>query len=421
MKFSYLLRLERLRQNIKQEELAKGICSTSYLSKIENGKAEPSDEILQLLFDRLNFPFPNLQAEDHLEELNNQFKKIIDQRDRESAQLMLKEMDTISSVNNTSIDFLLIQTRLLMFEEQTSSIVENNLSLLKSVEKDLSSRQKFYYSLVQGLYEYNDNHFSNSLKFFNEAENLCLQFPVDDWEKSELHYVLSLASLSDYRNITAIEYAQYALDYFNSKMLLSRSISCLIIIGLAKKRIGQIEEAVITFREAMELLSDNDASIHLALIEHNLGLCYSLIGDKKKALQSFESALKMKKHANSKIVTAIAILKEYFKMDNSKMAGAWLAKCMSLITQVTQNRTYYEQHLSVYKLLLSDSADSHKFFKDILKYFDDLRNYYHCFIYCNLFSKKLTNQNEYKSATIYYEKAFDYYLKHKKVNYWGDL
>lgn len=94
---------------------------------------------------------------------------------------------------------------------------------------------------------------------------------------------------------------------------------------------------------------------------------------------------------------------------------------MSLITQVTQNRTYYEQHLSVYKLLLSDSADSHKFFKDILKYFDDLRNYYHCFIYCNLFSKKLTNQNEYKSATIYYEKAFDYYLKHKKVNYWGDL
>ena len=33
--------------------MCKGICTVSYLSKIETGKAEPSEEVLQLLLDRL--------------------------------------------------------------------------------------------------------------------------------------------------------------------------------------------------------------------------------------------------------------------------------------------------------------------------------------------------------------------------------
>ena len=44
---------ERLRRNWSQEGLCSGICTVSYLSKIENGKAEPSEEILVLLFRRL--------------------------------------------------------------------------------------------------------------------------------------------------------------------------------------------------------------------------------------------------------------------------------------------------------------------------------------------------------------------------------
>lgn len=285
MNFSHLLKIERLRQNIKQEDLAKGICAASYLSKIENGKATPSYEILHLLFARLDYPFPPL--EESVDEVVNQFKKIIDQRDHKAAYLLLKEMEALSDTTITSIDYILIQTRLLMFNAQPSPTVDKNISLLNTIENDMSSRQKFHYYLVQGLQEYNDNHFSNSLTFFNEAEKLCSRFTVDEWERAELHYVLSLAALSHYRELTAIEYAQYALAYFNSKMLLSRSISCLIVIGLAKKRIGIIEEAIMTFNEAIELLLDNDSSFHMELIEHNLGICYSLMNDEKRALQSF--------------------------------------------------------------------------------------------------------------------------------------
>ena len=52
-----LLRRERLRRNWSQKGLCRGICSVSYLSKIEQGKTEAAPEILRLLFARLDLPW----------------------------------------------------------------------------------------------------------------------------------------------------------------------------------------------------------------------------------------------------------------------------------------------------------------------------------------------------------------------------
>ena len=50
---------ERLRRDWSQEGLCKGICAVSYLSKIEQGKIVPSDEILEALFSRLGIHWEN--------------------------------------------------------------------------------------------------------------------------------------------------------------------------------------------------------------------------------------------------------------------------------------------------------------------------------------------------------------------------
>ena len=52
-----VIRRERLRRDWSQEGLCKGICAVSYLSKIEQGKAAVSPEILRMLFDRLKLPW----------------------------------------------------------------------------------------------------------------------------------------------------------------------------------------------------------------------------------------------------------------------------------------------------------------------------------------------------------------------------
>lgn len=51
--YGTLILRERLAHNWSQAGLCKDICTVSYLSKIETGKAEPSDEVLRLLLERL--------------------------------------------------------------------------------------------------------------------------------------------------------------------------------------------------------------------------------------------------------------------------------------------------------------------------------------------------------------------------------
>ena len=49
-----LIRQARLRRDWSQDGLCLGICTPSYLSKIEQGKAEPSPEVTELLLRRLD-------------------------------------------------------------------------------------------------------------------------------------------------------------------------------------------------------------------------------------------------------------------------------------------------------------------------------------------------------------------------------
>ena len=52
-----LIRRERLRRDWSQEGVCRGICAVSYLSKVEQGKAQASEEVLRALFARLDIPW----------------------------------------------------------------------------------------------------------------------------------------------------------------------------------------------------------------------------------------------------------------------------------------------------------------------------------------------------------------------------
>lgn len=54
-----LIKKNREKLALKQEYLCKGICSVSYLSKIEKGDINASDEIIKLLFKKLNIEYNN--------------------------------------------------------------------------------------------------------------------------------------------------------------------------------------------------------------------------------------------------------------------------------------------------------------------------------------------------------------------------
>ena len=81
MKIGHLIRAERVRQDMKQVVLAKGICTPSYLSKIERNQIEPSEDITELLMERLGMDPGKLQENDEQTEL--EFEKMLMETYRE--------------------------------------------------------------------------------------------------------------------------------------------------------------------------------------------------------------------------------------------------------------------------------------------------------------------------------------------------
>lgn len=85
--YGVLIHRERLLRNWSQEGLCKGICAVSYLSKIEQGKAVPSAEVLRLLLARL---------------------EISAQLDAEAAELCKRAYETLFSGDFEALDEMLV-------------------------------------------------------------------------------------------------------------------------------------------------------------------------------------------------------------------------------------------------------------------------------------------------------------------------
>lgn len=73
----WLIRMERIRKKITQEQLCHGVCSASYLSKVENGYASASQTTIKMLLERLGLH-------------NEKYIVYKDQREYELDQLMFQ-------------------------------------------------------------------------------------------------------------------------------------------------------------------------------------------------------------------------------------------------------------------------------------------------------------------------------------------
>jgi transcriptional regulator with XRE-family HTH domain len=68
--YSQVIKAERIKHNMTLEEMAKGICSVSYLCKVENQDIVPAEDYVHSLFERVNIDYKNLVDSEADVELN---------------------------------------------------------------------------------------------------------------------------------------------------------------------------------------------------------------------------------------------------------------------------------------------------------------------------------------------------------------
>ena len=427
MNLGLLIKLERQRQNIKQEALASGICVPSYLSRIENGLVVPSEDIKHHILMRLNIPLDLLngnQNEKMTVQFKLQFKKILNSRDKELAKELFSEIHLYIEehpLDNERLTLLLFEVRLMLMLPDTLDI-KSNLHILEEFKKEMTIEQLFYLYTIQGITAYQENQFSLASQIFKEVFQLIKGYRMEDWEMAELHYISGLSLLSESRYILAIDYVKEAIAYFNQEILMERSIECLIILGIAQKNSGVLKEALVTFERAKEINSKIATCEFNGMIEHNIGSCYSLQKHSQQALNHFFISLDAKQSPDDKIVTIFSILKEYHKNGDLPNALVWLEVGLQTIEYLYDSKKdLYTNHFSVYRAILLENQELILIFKKTLGYFEEKQDYKHCMIYCHVLAKRLAETKQYKQASIYYELGFHYHLMQSKVSSWEEL
>ncbi|MEK3976846.1 helix-turn-helix domain-containing protein [Psychrobacillus sp. FSL K6-1267] len=428
MNIGQLIKLERQRQNMKQEYLASGICVPSYLSRIENGLVIPSEDIQQHLLKRLNVPLDALNNdgdEAKLSYFKSLFKSVINSRDKQKAKSLYQDVHIYIEEHPfepNRLTLLVMETRLMLMLPNCANEIHTNLAILEEFKKEMDTEQLFYLSTIQGIIAYQNNQFRQASETLTQIFTLIKSYRMEDWEMAELYYITSLAVLSESRYILAIDYVKSALSYFNQEILIERSIECLIILGIAQKHTGVIKEAVLTFEKAKDISSKIESSKFKRKLEHNLGACHSLLKNHKQALIHFQNSLNENSNPDDNIVTILTILKEYNKTSDIENAIKWLEKGLKLVELLSEkNKIFYYNHFVVYRTILYKEKDYINTFKSILKYFETNQEYKYCFIYANVFAKKLAEDKQYKLATVYYQTAFNYQLKQLNITSWEEL
>lgn len=99
MEYGHVIRTERLKQDMKQIVLAKGICAPSYLSRIEQGLTVPSEEIIMLLLEKLGIDYNGLKKIESKDEIRFEknlreiYKDILINRNKEFIKQKVKELE----------------------------------------------------------------------------------------------------------------------------------------------------------------------------------------------------------------------------------------------------------------------------------------------------------------------------------------
>lgn len=412
-------------QGKKQNVLAKGICSASYLSKIENNQVAPNSEILQLLANRLNLnlDLAKSDSENHHvyhEEFFSIYKDVIQNRSTSYIKEMLSYLSDKQSNNfskETFFDFKLLQLYLLLIIETNCDEIDSQIAVLSGNVQSFDHKQDYLFEKCLGIQCYNNNQFSRACEAFDRAAQKLPFEQFGEIEKADLAYIRSLALLANNQYFQCIECLTFPTQYFMNKVHFSRLIECLLIEGIAHQKLKNLEKAREIYSKALKLAENTQYNNFIPVIYQNLGSVNSSLGNLEEALDYYFKSYEMKVTLEKQLITIFSVIQIYSKLENYATMKTWIDKGVSLVENREKYRSY-DYHFKLYDQLFIQ-LDDLNFIHEAISHFENIKDTRHVYKYGIKVAELLKQQQKYKLATHYYERAT--FSKNQNVGYWEDL
>ncbi|WP_318614710.1 tetratricopeptide repeat protein [Sporosarcina sp. YIM B06819] len=431
MKVGHLIRAERIKQDMKQLVLAKGICTPSYLSKIERNLIFPSEDIVVLLFNRLGIDPSKLQKNDQQIEIDFEkmleatYKEVITNRDENFTKQKLEYLEQHSPLfENQSLyySYLLILLRFRINLGTNLHERKKEIEDLEALSKDFNPRQMYLYTINKAIYHYYTESRNKSIEYFEDVLLLVEDLPLETWEKAELNYMVGVVYTADSRIFTTIDYIRSALDYFRENFSMKRVLDCYILIGITRKKREQFPEALESYLKAMQICDEFNLHDEKGIVYHNIGSLYGTMGNSEDAILYYKKSIKYRTEKDSPFISILCLVTEYSKINNHQFVNDWCDKGLTLISQLKNNNfTSYYHHFMFFKSLHSEQGLSDKIIEEAIEYFKLIEDYQYVHKYSIALAEWYYNNRKYKLSSIYYQEANRYGYLYRKIKRWEDL
>jgi HTH-type transcriptional regulator, quorum sensing regulator NprR len=401
------IRYFRKVKNLSQQELAAGICSIPYLSKIENGVTKPSDEIKQHLASRLEIRLDSINENEIIQNYVDLFYSLY-QRDYESAEQKFHALtDSLTqSIDEEILHKIFKSIYLLMAKQNTleAQVLLNEISYIANIIK---GEKAFYYFIARGLLSIYLKEYEESFDYLVEAEKRLDNERVQEWEKGYLLYLMGLSANHLWRNIVALEYTKRALEIFEKNYFFKRCADCRIILAIIHLRVKNFEESTKQLMLAESIADAFNNDVQKGAIYHNLGSIATQKGESENAIQLYLKSLeaKQKQPKSFSLSTIYTLIKEYEKTSCPEKA---LALIKAGIEQIDNNHLFrgFELHFMYYKYLFTYGGNHEELIKfminELIPYFEQRKEWIHLADYYPILGKYFENHQKYKQASQYY-------------------
>ncbi|KEK21622.1 tetratricopeptide repeat protein [Bacillus gaemokensis] len=319
---------KRLQQKMTQEELCQGICSVSYLSKIENGKIEASEEILQLLCTRLEIAVTDLRdVEEEVKEKLDEWLNALVHLDKQQVERIYNELQAeMQHVLDFEIInyYNLLYTRYLIMKRDLPAL-EEELEKLKKMYKKYSPFQKLLYTYSRALMYFMKHRYKASLECLIQAELMAKE---QGYYETGIYY--NLALVYSYLEIDhmALYFANIALEGFRSEYRFRNVINCQLVIAFSYIRKKQYSEALEMYNNILrEAISFADKDIITSIALNNMGYLHYHKKDYKKAKEYYLQCLQYKKEEDFNYIDAVyEISLQCVQLQEFEEAREWIER-----------------------------------------------------------------------------------------------
>lgn len=288
MSLGLLIKFYREKKELTQEELGRGICSVTHISKIERGNTQYSPEITQMLSEKLGIDLETeMQSLQKYERLLDQWHdSMVLQQENEIERLKREvEKNSLFLIQSVKNKYFLLQTRYYLLQGNIAQ-VENLLGKMKKHRKELNSYEHHLLHHLLGITEMLKGDFKKALEYL-------LKINEKEYLNHEFFYQIAIAYHNLQFKVKAYHYSEVALEYFRKTNNFKKVIDAetIKLINEGRNELWDFEELVERYDRLIAQCDILNESSKKAALLSNLAYEHSFAGDNERAKTYYKKTL----------------------------------------------------------------------------------------------------------------------------------